>query len=69
MKVTKRDLKFETKGGIPFTVPAGTPVEPAHQWKLEDLFYVKPEAFPKDSIERHDATFYGLLVQAADVVE
>lgn len=68
---TKRDIPFATRGGLPFTIPAGSPVEPVHHAgdlnPIPGRYWVKPAAFPKHSIERHDATYYGVEVTEEDV--
>jgi len=65
---TKRDISSATRGGLKFTIPAGSPVEPA---KLSpdgvQRYWVKPFVFERNSIERHDATYYGVEVSAEDV--
>lgn len=43
-------------------VPAGSPVE-----VLDGRFFVKPSVFPKDSMMRHDATYYGCIVDPKNV--
>jgi len=67
MFTTKRELKFKTRGGIPFAVPAGTKVEKNE--KCWTGFYISPSVFEPYSIEHHDATYYGLAVMADDVQE
>lgn len=66
---TKQDIRTYTRGGLPFTIPKGSPVEPAKLGPTETAprYWVVPSVFPKDSIERHDATYYGVDVCAEDV--
>jgi hypothetical protein len=69
---TTRDIQATTRGGLPFTIPAGSPVELIPAGKMQGrgpgpLYWVRPEAFRRDSIERHDATYYGIEVTAAEV--
>ncbi len=60
MRETKQPIAMQTRGGIPFTVPEGTLVKEIRY--QPGWYWVDPSAFPKDSIERHDATYYGLRV-------
>lgn len=46
-------------------VPAGADVQHAHG----DTFWVSPLTFPRYSIERHDATHYGIRVPRSNVTE
>jgi hypothetical protein len=64
---TRKELTFRTQGGMPFKVAAGTPVEAIAA--EPGWFWVKPEALPANSIERHDATYYGLRVFETNVVK
>ena len=68
---TRYDIRARTRGGLSFIIPAGSPVEPVHDPKnlspLQGKYWVKPSALPKNSIERHDATYYGVEVRAEDV--
>lgn len=66
---TIRELSAYTRGGLPFTIPAGAPVEPAQLGPNETKprYWVKPEAFKPYTIERHDAEYYGVCVAAEDV--
>jgi hypothetical protein len=66
---TKRAIETTTRAGLPFTIPAGARVEPAKLGPTEyrPRYWVKPATFPAGSIERHDATFYGVSVSADDV--
>ena len=56
--VTSKDLEFRTRGGLPFTVPAGAALEE----NVNGWLWVSPSALPATSIQRHDATHYGLRV-------
>lgn len=62
MKTTK-ELQFKTQGGMPFTVRQGAKVEIHHN----GTFYISPNELPANSIEKHDATYYGLQVDSSDV--
>lgn len=64
MRRTKRDLPYATQGGLRFTIPAGSLVEPAVG--QPGVYWVTPAAFPRNSIERHDATYYGVSVAESD---
>ncbi len=44
-------------------VPAGALVDHAY----DETFWVSPLAFPRGSIERHDATYYGIRVHSSNV--
>ena len=68
---TKRDMVVSFGPGISRAkVPAGMPVSPV--WIGEELRYFVENFgsfLEKGSIERHDATYYGIVVTADDVVE
>jgi hypothetical protein len=66
---TKHPIAARTVGGLSFVIPAGSPVHPARLGPTETAprFWVSPAVFPRNSIERHDATYYGVSVTAADV--
>jgi hypothetical protein len=60
MRETKCPIATQTRGGLPFTIPEGTLVKPIRG--EPGKYWVDPSVFPKDSIERHDAVYYGLRV-------
>jgi len=65
--VTILPMHGYTRGNVPVPVPipAGSPVE----FNDDNLcYYVKPTMFPFNSIERHDATYYGFVVPRANVL-
>lgn len=69
---TTRVVANHTQGGLSFDVPAGARVT---LWAITDgmghmreVWEVEPSALPVNSIERHDATYYGVEVPA-DAVE
>jgi len=66
---TKRDIQATTKGGLPFVIPKGSPVEPAKlgPGEIKPRYWVSPSVFPPGSIERHDAETYGISVNEEDV--
>ena len=64
MKTTRTALRFHTKGGLPFDVPAGSRLDPVSG--EPGTYWVHPSALPARSIERHDATYYGLRVKEED---
>jgi hypothetical protein len=63
---TTRDVPYATRGGLKFTIPTGTAVY--FDVKVGD-WLVRPEAFDPNSIEHHDATYYGLHIPADAVDE
>jgi len=65
---TNKDLKFSTQGGMEILVPMGSRVE-TNKLKSHGAYFVNPSVFPKDSIERHDATYYGFRVLPEDTME
>ena len=67
MRVTKHRIPSATRGGLRFTIPAGVPVEPAKGQPR--VYWVKPEAFPLHSLERHDAIYYGVSVDEGETEE
>lgn len=68
---TKRPLTSATRGGIRFNIPKGAAVTPAKLGPTETQprYWVRPQTFPAGSIERHDATYYGVSVGPEDVEE
>lgn len=66
MRRTKRELISATRGGLSFVIPAGAPVGPA---SLPGRYWVQPNVFPADSIEHHDATYYGIEISEEDIEE
>ena len=69
---TKRDMVVAFGPGLSrATVPAGMPVSPCKCGTGELLYFVENfGSFLKPgTIERHDATYYGIVVTADDVVE
>jgi len=66
-RVTKHQILSATRGGLRFTIPAGVQVEQAEG--QPKVYWVKPEAFPLNSIERHDAIYYGVSVDEDETEE
>lgn len=69
---TKRDMVVSFGPGISRAkVPAGMPVSPCRVGTGELRYFVENfgSFLEKGSIERHDATYYGIVVTADDVVE
>lgn len=70
--VTNKDLQL-TKGlysAIPnciVDVPKGSKVQ--RRPSNPDEYYIDPCTFPPNSIDRHDATYYGFVVNSEDVEE
>ena len=68
---TNKELQRETRGGLPFTVPKGSPVQVAAKGPMDKTvpYWVRPEIFDRNSIEWHDAEYYGVTVMPEDVEE
>ncbi len=62
---TNKDLMHATRGGLAFSTPKGSRVEPVPN--EPGVYWVSPYTYARDSIERHDATYYGIRVRASDV--
>ena len=65
MKTTKTEFTWRHGCHMETVIPAGAPV-------LEDAegnLWVASYHFPPNSIERHDATYYGCRVKPDNVVE
>lgn len=60
LRVTKHAIQHRTRGGLPFTIPAGALVKPIPG--QPGRYWVDPTTFPAYSIERHDAIYYGVSV-------
>lgn len=67
-RVTSRELYFETQGGFEVYVPIGSIVE-TDKLSSHGACFVSPNVFPLDSIEKHDATYYGFRVSYVDTME
>lgn len=69
---TIRLIESATRGGLRFTIPVGSAVR-LRQWTdastglTGHAYEVEPSALPLESIERHDATYYGVSVRFEDI--
>lgn len=62
---TTEDYRTMTQGGLRFLVPRGSKViyrSWSHGGVIGSQWEVDPSVFDRDSIERHDATYYGVSV-------
>lgn len=71
MKRTKHAIHYMPAGHPAVDVPAGSPVEPGKPGPQdrEPFYWVSPSVWPRGSIERHDATYYGVRVTESDIEE
>ena len=60
MRVTKRDLQSVTRGGLAFTIPKGSETLPI-PWD-EARVWIAPATFDSNSIEHHNAEYYGVAI-------
>ena len=62
---TNRQITYNTFGGRSIVLPKGAKVEKND--RSFSGYFISPDNFDKNSMDYHDATHYGFIVQKEDV--